>query len=683
MVDYYEEFGLDRSMSCGEIQAKLFEEKKSWSRKQNAPSLDKRQEAERKIEEIAKCMSIFESEEKRHAYDEELNYFRAEEAKNQQAYTEYPVPQVNTVPQVATQTPRQPMSAEQKKRIRNLIIIGSAATTFVIILFIVLISVYVRIATTINLDQYISAEFSGYDGYGTVRLVMDTQALKKKTRFADTLFDNYFSKGIVSECEDNPNGQLYNGDKVNVVFNIDEKAIYQKFRLRIKYSDDLSYKVNGLVELNKKEVFDGVNVVFSGISTNGTAEVEISDSLFNGDVRYSLDKSEGLKNGDTVTVFLQCDDEDVIYYIADNYGFIPKTSKKEFIVEGLGEYVSDVELIDAEFIEYLNSMSYDNKKSIVAEWKYETLDEMELIGYYFLSGRKDDQSGDQNLISLIYKTTIMAQTESNSAKEDFTYYEYYTYSNIVTNSDGDIYLDTESFEHPDKESFEDKKIHKVVRGGLEEVKEFCYYGYVTLEDLKDDYISLLKTSYSDNEFVELNKDNRVLVSSIDDLSEDIINDVSDYISTINCVQATNWMNTSDIKEYLDSIDLQEEYFGVSENGKSNALILVYKVECHETVETGYRVYEDNNYDYYFSVEINDIYEDDSAIDIEKFNNIIPGQFRRNISYFAGGYTSSRSLYYYGYETYEDMYNNVILPKSNNYKFEKIDYDNESEEEAVS
>lgn len=83
MINYYEEFNLNPNMSIEEINAALFEAKKTWSRKQNSPNLERRQEAERKVVEIDECSKILTDSDKRKQYDAELMAEQREAAQQQ------------------------------------------------------------------------------------------------------------------------------------------------------------------------------------------------------------------------------------------------------------------------------------------------------------------------------------------------------------------------------------------------------------------------------------------------------------------------------------------------------------------------------------------------------------------------------------------------------------------------
>lgn len=72
MVNYYEEFNLDMSMSTDEICAALAREKSKWRKKHIASGLENRMDADLKIELIEQAVLIFTDKLKREQYDFKL-----------------------------------------------------------------------------------------------------------------------------------------------------------------------------------------------------------------------------------------------------------------------------------------------------------------------------------------------------------------------------------------------------------------------------------------------------------------------------------------------------------------------------------------------------------------------------------------------------------------------------------
>lgn len=94
MTNYYTEFNLDPNASCETLCAQLFKEKRKWITRQNANSMEKRQEAERKVLLIEEASKIFSDKLAKEKYDVEL---MRERKKNGGAPA--PAPQPQPVPQ--------------------------------------------------------------------------------------------------------------------------------------------------------------------------------------------------------------------------------------------------------------------------------------------------------------------------------------------------------------------------------------------------------------------------------------------------------------------------------------------------------------------------------------------------------------------------------------------------------
>ncbi len=82
-MNLYEELLIDRSFSIDEIQDYIFEQQRIWTKRTNAPTLEKRQEAEKKIALLLEAESIFCDEISRARYDAEIDA-EAERIRNEQ-----------------------------------------------------------------------------------------------------------------------------------------------------------------------------------------------------------------------------------------------------------------------------------------------------------------------------------------------------------------------------------------------------------------------------------------------------------------------------------------------------------------------------------------------------------------------------------------------------------------------
>ncbi len=90
MYNYYEELGINPKWSNEDIGKHLFEQKKKWINRQNAPDMKKRQQAEAKIALIEEAANIFNDKFKRKEYDAKLEKARKSgKVEKQQATTQY------------------------------------------------------------------------------------------------------------------------------------------------------------------------------------------------------------------------------------------------------------------------------------------------------------------------------------------------------------------------------------------------------------------------------------------------------------------------------------------------------------------------------------------------------------------------------------------------------------------
>lgn len=83
MINYYDVIGVSRNASEEEIDAKIKAEMTKWRKRVNAPTPEKRREAEEKQELILEAEEILLDPEKRNTYDQEL--MRQQNTQNQQS----------------------------------------------------------------------------------------------------------------------------------------------------------------------------------------------------------------------------------------------------------------------------------------------------------------------------------------------------------------------------------------------------------------------------------------------------------------------------------------------------------------------------------------------------------------------------------------------------------------------
>lgn len=223
------------------------------------------------------------------------------------------------------------------------IALGGGFAAIAVVIAIVLV-VVLNAKPTINLDDYLTIDFSGYDGFGTATVIIEWDDLEDD-------FEDELSLTSQAKKEDDDRDPieilrksisvslsketgLSNGDDVDYTWNVAED-LTTYVKCKVKYEND-SYVVKKLTEIDTFDPFADLMVTFNGVSSYGHVNLSYSGyPLYYSD--FSCDKTNELSNGDTVTVSLMNTD---IEYYANNYGMIPVNMEKEYVVSDLREVES-------------------------------------------------------------------------------------------------------------------------------------------------------------------------------------------------------------------------------------------------------------------------------------------------------------------------------------------------------
>ncbi|MCH5271143.1 MAG: zinc ribbon domain-containing protein [Lachnospiraceae bacterium] len=325
-------------------------------------------------------------------------------------------------PAAAQPTVVQPAASKKPMNLKVLlpIIIGACAA---VIALLVIILVIVTAKPTIKLDDYLTIEANGYDGYGTATAIIDWAGIEEK--YGDKL--DFTSQGektfswldpmsvlqlSISVTLDDTKG-LSNGDVITYTWHVDEE-LYKYVKCNTKYSDD-SYTVDGLEEVGTFDAFADLEVNFNGISPFATATYKYYGSQLT-IYDFTFDKMSDLKNGDTITVSIA--DRGADYYI-ENYGMIPTSFEKEYVVSGLDEYVDSYEKLSDDFIAGLKSETEDTIYAYTAGSYNATssMTDLTYAGYIFTSRKEGGYSSNYNMLYIIYSGTVSSSNGSFSTSK--------------------------------------------------------------------------------------------------------------------------------------------------------------------------------------------------------------------------------------------------------------------------
>lgn len=344
---------------------------------------------------------------------------------------------------------------------------------------------------TVNMNDYITVEFEGYNGYGDAIITFDRDDFLYKyddviryngtnqmtsTRIAvgetpASIFLNDAFDLEVSKVRD-----LANDETITLTWKVNS-AFAEDFNVKYK-CPDMTVKVEGLQEVKTFDAFEGIEVSFQGISPRGMAYLEQKNSNVDYD-KFSFDKSTGLKNGDIVTVSL--DDSNLKYYLEEN-GAIPAEFSKTYTVSGLEYFITDTSELSGDIRKQLGERADAIVLSQCAKWSKETyLDGADRIGNYFLTAIGNEEE-DQNRYGFVYVINSHISPGKDYPTKSVTCYYAIAFKNIILDENNQ--LDVNAVEYYTSGGVVEVSIDQSGWGSWMS-KDYFYEGYSTLDQLKN------------------------------------------------------------------------------------------------------------------------------------------------------------------------------------------------------
>ncbi len=209
----------------------------------------------------------------------------------------------------------------------------------------------------IDMTDYMHVEFTGLDGEGRAEAYFDKAAMEVDV-FQELAGDEeeLFSEELLEElgdfagfessitCELDKSEGLGSGDEVTVTVSYNKDSA-KDCGIKITGESQKTFEVEGLKERMEIDPFDsryfntddGIEISFSGRDPFGAVSIENhmpqSDPLSR--VRYSADKEENVKNGDSITISA--------HLISDmeEEGYVLKEETTVVTAQGMDRYVTD------------------------------------------------------------------------------------------------------------------------------------------------------------------------------------------------------------------------------------------------------------------------------------------------------------------------------------------------------
>ena len=300
----------------------------------------------------------------------------------------------------------------------GILIIGAVITAVVLIMM--------PKTVQVDIGQYANATFSGIDGKGNCTPGISTDGLytelymklgKDKNRMINVAS---FLRTVYIDLEDPTQaGTLKNGDSVTLKINYDENLAKTA---KLKLTDtEVTQTVSGLTVLTQVNPFDKVTVKFSGYSPDAGAEITADNvpAPFS-PYDFKLDKTSGIKEGDTVTVTCTLSES-----VAEEKGYTLTETSKTFTAENLDKYILTMADISQSFMDKMKQDASDVLESYLAKnyinddkmSSAATISERQYLGAYLVTSKNQTVGEDDfNSIYLIYNATVTPTDTTYPAK---------------------------------------------------------------------------------------------------------------------------------------------------------------------------------------------------------------------------------------------------------------------------
>ena len=203
------------------------------------------------------------------------------------------------------------------------------------------------------------------------------------------------------------------------------------------------------------DLFEDISVEYKGTSPFAKADIiNESDDSFVKRVKFSVEPSDNLSNGDIITILAQYDTDK-----AAEVGYEVKEDEQTIIVSGLDRFVMDINELPEDIKQELEQQAQDMAEAKVASTKpasfdkelndavptvtyyWDVKEQLQHAGSYLLSVK---QSFSDNKVSNYYISVYKFRAAYHSTRDDYFDGEIYipiTISNIIISDDEELIVD--------------------------------------------------------------------------------------------------------------------------------------------------------------------------------------------------------------------------------------------------
>ena len=136
-----------------------------------------------------------------------------------------------------------------------------------------------------------------------------------------------------------------------------------------RYKDIMNNSKENKETVQEIDPFDKLTINYYGVSGNAYARISDSNKSEVSSIEKTISDTEKLKNGDTITIKYKQDSAKQY-----NTKYVLKKTEKTYTVEGLDEYVDDVNAIDQEDLEVLKKNAIKKAEEACAETDFASIE---------------------------------------------------------------------------------------------------------------------------------------------------------------------------------------------------------------------------------------------------------------------------------------------------------------------
>ena len=312
-----------------------------------------------------------------------------------------------------------------------------------ILAFVVIIGIVIGViihSHRFDIRDYIKVSYVGANGYATPQFTIDKENLK--TRLIGDSKDSQkllAINNLVNSMEVSSNStDVSNGDKIKVNISYDSSYMdIAKVKLNLTKYD---LRVSGVSSGKKISLFDTIEVTFNGISPEASVTItnKNEDEYLKG-LTFSADKTKNIAFGDTITVRCDTSSDDI-----KRHGYIIDSDYATYTADKLGKYINGAGDINKDVFNQIKKEASDaitsetnnttfrmlykatKNKDSLKQTNEETVTDIQLMSKYLLYNGTNG-SDYNNVIILIYSTTV-----SNKEKSETVYFAFSYYNNYLT-----------------------------------------------------------------------------------------------------------------------------------------------------------------------------------------------------------------------------------------------------------